>query len=146
MTRATSVRHAALGCALMVAATASGPSLERANDDRTVHDLRRGDCVTNIQPQSRVLVVEIVPCSHPHHIQVLGVIELGLAPYARGALVSRSHQACSEHLRATLPHALEDPKASLAWLEPIRRAWNDGDREITCLLAISDKRSGRYQS
>ena len=100
-----------------------------------VHELRTGDCLAGL-PESGTTSVDAVPCAGPHQVEVFYSFPLPDLPWpGEDAVIETARGECD----GKVPDRLSG--LDVMFLYPQRDAWEQGDREITC-LASSEPAAG----
>ncbi|TDC70343.1 hypothetical protein E1200_05420, partial [Actinomadura sp. GC306] len=96
--------------------------------------LRTGDCFDGFDGDEAKFLVTALPCSQPHDGEVIAKVQLSGDAYPGDEQVAKmADEACylkNDHLQKSR-HAADLEPYNI-W--PIRTTWNDGDRQVVCLM------------
>src|SRR5690606_4355181 len=91
--------------------------------------------------RQRFVTVQGVPCSAPHHAEVLGVFELPAGPYPGDVVVeTRASTGCLDILESYSPTAAGDSSIGIMYFAPDRRTWGR-DRIVVCIAEFEPQRT-----
>lgn len=132
------VHRVAVGCAL-AALLACAPSDEEPDGD--VFALEVGDCFDDPEgPIEQVADVPIVGCEHPHDNEVYAIVELEDGGFPGDTAVAEQAQdGCIERFEAYVGVPYRDSELFATWLFPTEASWQEGDREVVCVLFAQDE-------
>lgn len=102
-----------------------------------VTDIRYGDCLQNLGSNSTNFVSEdipVVPCSEPHVFEVFGVTNSTAATFNATAIDTETNQYCLAAFLSYVGIDFDNSTLGVTTLFPTQSSWDQGDREITCLL------------
>ncbi|SFN14964.1 Septum formation [Actinomadura madurae] len=101
--------------------------------------LKVGDCFTAKTHDSADPLVFPSACDHPHNGEVIAKATLPAGPYPGASkLAEQAGAVCKEHVPDKVKDVIDadfDPRAGV----PGREDWNDGKREVTCMLVYVGK-------
>ncbi|MCF8552695.1 MAG: septum formation family protein [Candidatus Planktophila sp.] len=99
-----------------------------------------GDCIYDLpQGSGTVDILKGVPCSEPHHWQVIHKENSKLTEYSQSALENETEQIC-DAASESLAYSLDDLKlfeyqnVSEEYFLPTSESWENEDRVIDCLI------------
>ncbi len=94
-------------------------------------NLEVGDCL--IEPDGdEFTTVQTIDCAEPHDLEVYAVYETPMTEYLDIEVDAVSQ--CLNEFRAYVGVAYRDSEYEFDWLQPTEEGWDDGDREIRCIL------------
>jgi hypothetical protein len=100
-----------------------------------------GDCFDGLPTVegTGVSTVQGIPCSSPHHFQVVYKGTLSLPSFDESSVHDAASQLCSNAIRnivnnMTLSTATEYQNAESSDLRPTAASWDKGDRAVDCLV------------
>ena len=99
-----------------------------------------GDCIQLPGSAGQVTSVEGVPCDQPHDAQVYAEFDLPDGPFpGQAALDQQSGQGCYDRWQAAVGTVYEDDTVyDFTLFNPSPQGWDDGDREVQCMLVRLD--------
>lgn len=107
----------------------------------SVFALRTKDCFTwshglTGSRGTETSTVEVVPCSTAHDSEAIGSFTLAEDTLpAADDMHTESTKQCVKQLDASVPDPMSLPTGShMEYLYPDRRAWDNGERQVTCFL------------
>ncbi len=106
-----------------------------------VFSLEVGQCLEDPGDRAGIDQVEVVPCDAPHDFEVFALVDLPDGPYpGEDQVVERARDACTGRFAAYV--GVEEATSALAsaFLVPDEDGWEDGDRQVVCLLYEPDQR------
>ncbi|QXJ25095.1 septum formation family protein [Actinomadura graeca] len=96
--------------------------------------LRVGDCFTGFSGSTGDRLVTALPCRRPHDGEVAAKTRLVDGPYpGERETLRQATDACHKRLTWVRKSRHSDD-LELYSLQPDKRAWRDGDREVLCIL------------
>lgn len=115
-----------------------GPSL--APGESFINDLKVGDCVILNDPEATVAEsVKKIDCSEPHEDEVFHIFQADLSQRPSDeALFDYADEVCTPQFEAYVGTAYEDSSLFTWSFIPLQDAWDDGDRQITCMVSPLD--------
>jgi len=106
-----------------------------------VTDLRAGQCLDRPETATAIEEVEVVPCDDPHDLEVFALVELPDGPYPGDSGRSQvAQEACADRFAAYVGVEPSASARSTGFLVPTEQGWDEGDREVVCLLYDPDER------
>lgn len=107
-------------------------------------ELRVGDCVKELD-QGRITQVPVVPCAEPHQGEAVYELFLMGAGYpGEDTVIEDAEDRCAEEIPDPVVEQADD-RFVLFYLYPGEREWEDGDRQVLCLLlSEGDPVSGSF--
>lgn len=124
-----------------VVALAAGALLSVAACSGTsVLDLEVGQCLTDTTSDDQVSSVPVVDCAEPHAGEIYALPQLPDGDFPGEQVISdQADQMCAGQAfqdYVGLPY--QDSDIYYSTLVPSTETWDDGDREIVCILAAQD--------
>jgi hypothetical protein len=122
----------------------SGDESVENNDGITVSvfDIKVGDCYQDPDETEFVTELTLVDCDAPHDNEIYA---FGLYPADDGApfpdeetLDEFTDEYCTEVFEEYVGIAYEDSIYYITYLQPTESSWEDGDREVVCILYDQD--------
>jgi hypothetical protein len=100
-----------------------------------VFDLEVGDCFNDPEDFGEVTDVKMVDCAVPHDNEVFAVFDLpdGDYPGSTGAETS-ADGGCIAEFAAFVGIDYDSTSLDVWYLYPTEDSWNNGDREVVCML------------
>jgi hypothetical protein len=98
-----------------------------------------GDCLNDIDSQDETVSEALgVPCEEPHYYEVY--FETFLEGETRLAIKDQADDYCLENFNIFVGMQWEDSELNYTSLFPTIESYEEGDREITCMLYRDDER------
>jgi len=128
--------------AVLLSNLAGRDSTATAADDGRVPwgDIRGGDCLADIPDEGTVDLVEVAPCTQPHHGEAFATFDLPVGPYPGDeSTKAQAEDGCRARVPADVDvdQSLAD-QLGLFYLYPRRVNWTLGERSVLC-IASSDE-------
>lgn len=96
--------------------------------------LEIGDCF-NDQSSSEITTVPAVPCSDPHDNEAYYAFDIPDATYpGEDSVLAQADTACSTEFPNFVGIAYNDSVLDYSYLYPTESSWEQGDREVLCLV------------
>lgn len=113
---------------------ASGNVTETA-DAADVFDVRVGDCLGDFGDSQQVEDVAVVPCDgeHAQEVYATGQVPDGDLP-GDDDLQAQAVELCTTEFQTYIGLAYEESALDFTWLQPTAESWDQGDRELVCLV------------
>nr|WP_246401681.1 septum formation family protein [Jiangella mangrovi] len=113
---------------------ASGNVTETA-DAADVFDVRVGDCLGDFADSEQVTDVAVVPCTDEHAQEVYATAQVpdGELP-SDDDLQTQAVETCTTEFQTFVGLAYEESALDFTWLQPTAESWDQGDRELVCLV------------
>lgn len=124
-----------------VVALAAGALLSVAACTGTdVLDLEVGQCLTDTASDDQVSSVPVVDCSEPHTGEIFALPQLPDGDFpGEQAISDQADQLCAgQAFQDYVGVPYQDSDIYYSTLVPSTETWDDGDREIVCILAAQD--------
>lgn len=104
-----------------------------------VYSFQIGDCI-QLSDVDLVESVEGLPCADPHDAQVYSEFELTTDAYpGDDAASTAAGEGCYQRFEAAVGVPYQDePDLAFTAFFPTQDSWDQGDREVTCLLVRVD--------
>ena len=99
-------------------------------------DIVKGDCVMQAKPGKSVMSLDITNCARPHSWQVYAVSHLRLNAFSKKDISREAKHICNTSESSIDRNITDKLNADLSVIayEPTATSWNNGNREITCLV------------
>ncbi len=128
-------RHLVLAALLGVLLSSCGPQ------EGAVSALQVGQCLDRPGTSTAIEEVDVVPCEDPHDFEVFALVELPDGSYpGDDGLSDAAQPACTDRFAAYVGVEPSDSVLATGLLVPSEEGWDDGDREVVCLLYEPDER------
>jgi hypothetical protein len=101
-----------------------------------VFDVRVGDCLGDFGDSEQVSDVAVVPCEDEHAQEVYATAQVpdgGDLP-SDDDLQAQAQETCTTQFQAYVGLAYEESALDFTWLQPTAESWDQGDRELVCLV------------
>ncbi|TDE08100.1 septum formation family protein [Jiangella asiatica] len=136
---ATSFAGAAV--VLMGACSEDGPQRDEAGnitesaDDADVFEVRVGDCLGDFGDSAEVSEVALAPCDDEHAQQAYAVSELSDGDFPGDeAFRAEADEVCVAEFETFVGVPYAESELDYTWLQPTEESWEQGDRELVCLV------------
>lgn len=95
-----------------------------------------GDCFDDPQDDaSEIAELPLTDCDDPHDNEVYAVLKLPDGDFPGAAQVMRSAQdGCLDAFESAVGQSYERSALFATWILPTRASWQDGDRDVVCVL------------
>lgn len=117
----------------------SGAITEEGNVD--VFTLKVGDCFST-EETDEVSDVGGIPCSEPHDSEVFALINYDADSSAewpgQEAIDAFSDEGCTAEFEGFIGLPYAESKYYISYLQPTEGSWENGDREVVCLVVGED--------
>lgn len=112
---------------------ASGNVTESAGAD--VFDVRVGDCLGDFGDSEEVTDVSVVPCDQEHGQEIYATAQVpdGELP-GDDDLRAQAEEVCTAEFEAYVGLPYTESELDFTWLQPTAESWDQGDRELVCLV------------
>lgn len=106
-----------------------------------VSSLQPGECFDDPEePSGQVTEVASVDCAEPHDNQVYALFDVEGGDLAGDdEVASLARDGCIERFEDYVGVAYADAELFATWLYPSAGSWEDGDREVICVLFDEDR-------
>ncbi len=103
--------------------------------DADVFSMAVGDCLTDGSTTGQVSEVPVVPCSEPHASELFHSYQIPAATLPAAAeMEAIVAEQCVGNFESFVGLAYEQSTLEVTWMEPTSGSWDDGDRELLCLV------------
>ncbi len=111
----------------------SGNITESAGAD--VFDVRAGDCLGDFGDSEQVTDVSVVPCDQEHAQEIYATAEVpdGELP-SDDDLRAQAEEVCTAEFETYVGLPYAESALDFTWLQPTTESWDQGDRELVCLV------------
>jgi hypothetical protein len=104
--------------------------------DADVFTLQVGDCMSDqAGATGEVTDVPVVPCEEPHDSEIYYAYTVPDADAFPGTFQEHVDAQCLPQFQTFVGLPYEQSALELTWLEPTIESWNEGDRELLCIVA-----------
>ncbi|PZF84371.1 septum formation family protein [Jiangella anatolica] len=112
---------------------ASGNVTESAGAD--VFDVRVGDCLGDFGDTAEVTDVSVVPCDQEHGQEIYATAQVpdGELP-SEEDLRAQAEEVCTAEFESYVGLPYAESALDFTWLQPTTESWDQGDRELVCLV------------
>lgn len=113
----------------------SGNVTETA-DAADVFSVRLGDCLGDFADATQVTDVAVVPCADEHAQEVYATAQVpdGATLPADDDLRAQAEETCTTEFEAYVGLPYAESALDFTWLQPTAESWEQGDRELVCLV------------
>jgi hypothetical protein len=123
------VKSRLLGSLIVVALTVT------ACGSASVFDLSVGDCFDDPAAGGEISSVDAVDCAEPHDNEVYALYDYDGDSYPGvDAMGAAADEGCEARFEDYVGIAYLDSELFYTHLTPTQESWDDGDREIVCVL------------
>lgn len=109
-------------------------------DSFTLQEFEVGQCLDTsgevAETEGEVGHFPVVDCGEPHDAEVYAVVESAEPEFDIDAIEQEADLACYEAFESYVGLAWEDSSLYYSFVYPSSRSWDDGDRQIACLLIV----------
>ena len=116
--------------------------LAGCSGEQSVQALQVGDCfddTTELVELGEVRRVPPVPCEEPHDNEVFHVADYSGDTYSAAQIGDFAADVCFAAFEPYVGRSYESSVLDIRWLEPSEESWDQGDREIVCVLTHMDR-------
>lgn len=107
--------------------------------DVSVYEIRVGDCLDSAELSGELNSVPVVPCGEPHDAEIYDSVMLSGDEFPGEAEVgAQADEYCVGAFESFVGVAYEDSELYASTILPSADSWNDGDREVLCVILDSD--------
>lgn len=118
---------------LVLLLSACGPG------EDSVFTLAPGECFDDPEVSEDIRAIPRVPCAQPHDNEVFATFDLAADSYPGGdALAAEALEGCTERFPEQVTAADGDTELAIGALTPTADGWQDGDREVVCIVSSPD--------
>jgi hypothetical protein len=104
--------------------------------DADVFTLKVGDCLSDqAGATGEVSDVPVVPCDQPHDSEIYFSYLIPDAEAFPGTFQEHVDAQCLPQFQTFVGVAYEASALDMTWLEPTAASWQEGDRELLCIVA-----------
>ncbi len=101
--------------------------------------LEEGDCFDDPEVSTDIRAVPPVACDQPHDNEVFATFDLVGATYPGGeALEDEALAGCTDRFPGQVDARFAEADLVIGVLVPTRDSWEDGDREVVCVVSSPD--------
>ena len=139
---------AALSCSALLALTGcsllgGGDEPERDEEgditeatDADAFAIRVGDCLESMDwGQEGFSTVPVIPCAEPHESEIYAAVDLEDGGYpGDDAVATQADEYCYGEFQGFVGIAWEDSAFDYGYLSPSQESWDQGDREVLCMI------------
>jgi hypothetical protein len=104
----------------------------------SVTDIGIGDCFDD--PDTNVVAtLDLIDCAEPHDNEVFASVLMSDASFpGDNGVAEFAFDACFDPFEAYVGEAYADSSLDYIYLGPTQESWDDGDREVLCILYSAD--------
>jgi Septum formation len=115
----------------------TGELLEAGDVD--VFELRVGDCLSGFADDAQVSTIHAVPCGEEHTDEIYAEVPIpdgdGDGEYpGDDAIVELANTGCYDRFAEFIGLSWEDSELDFGFLAPTEQSWEEGDRQVLCLV------------
>jgi hypothetical protein len=112
-------------------ATTTSPEAE----EQTVFAVEKGDCLASEPSGGEVSEVPTVGCEEPHTSEAFHVATIDAEELPSSAEIEQLvEEECVAEFESFVGMPYEQSALEVIWLEPTQESWEQGDRELVCLV------------
>jgi hypothetical protein len=101
-----------------------------------VFSLEVGQCFQDQSAATEVSDVEVVDCDDAHDNEVYGLFDLPDGDYPGAEAVQEAAVlGCYDRFEGFVGRDYESSRLDFGWLYPTSDSWDNGDREVICMLS-----------
>lgn len=126
--------------------TTTAPSVEESTSttvtsggSQSVFELSVGECYVDLAGGDQVETVEPISCDEPHGIEIMAVFDVDFAEYDVDLLGQAGEEGCLAAFDPYMGVSYAQSWYGLDWLQPSVGSWDQGDREIVCVVFPFDE-------
>jgi hypothetical protein len=101
--------------------------------DESVFDIAVGDCLTDQSTSGEVSDVPVVPCDQPHSSEVFHTYQVPGDDFP-GDFTQITTEQCMPAFQEFVGVPSEQSALQVTTLEPTAETWEQGDRELVCIV------------
>ena len=101
--------------------------------DESVFELAVGDCLTDSATTGVIEDVPVVPCDEPHASEVFHTFDVADGDFP-GDFTADIESGCLPAFEEFVGVAYDQSALEITWLEPTAESWEQGDREVACIV------------
>lgn len=131
----------AIGLAIAISTAERDPSGDVVEGGRiSLDSLAPGDCVNDLEDEGLQSSLPAVACAEPHEGEVYALFDVTMDGGWPGedAISAEADSGCLDRLGSYSPDAQDDDTVTLYYVYPTRSSWQDGDREVICIVYFLD--------
>lgn len=139
---------AALSCTALIALAgcsllggADEPERDEEGDVTAASDadafaLRVGDCLETMDWSAEgFTTVPVIPCAEEHESEIYAAVDLPEGDYpGDDAIATQADEYCYGEFEGFVGTAWEDSDFEYGYLSPSAESWDQGDREVLCMI------------
>ena len=117
--------------------------------DTSAFDVKVGDCINDAEATAaeEVSNVTVVECTEPHDYEAYEALDLPDGEYPGADAVDTSAgETCTAAFDGFAGIAYDDSQLDFTYFAPTSASWDEGDREILCLIVDLDETGELKQS
>jgi hypothetical protein len=100
-----------------------------------VFHLQEGDCLIEFDRGDDISTVQAAPCDEPHTDEVYASVVMPDGPFpGRERVQQFADDACTADFATFIGIPWEESMLDYRSFTPTEQSWNDGDREILCMV------------
>lgn len=104
-------------------------------DSANIFDVELGDCVGDFSDADEVTSVTVVPCADEHGQEVFAITEIADGEFPGDDTFSaQAEKDCVAQFGEFVGVAWDASELDYTWLQPTEESWEQGDRELVCLV------------
>ncbi len=103
-----------------------------------VDDVGIGDCFDD--PDSQIVAsLDLIDCAEPHDNEVFASVNMSGASFpGDDGVADFAFEACFDPFEVYVGESYADSPLDYIYLGPTQESWDDGDREVLCILYSAD--------
>lgn len=104
-------------------------------DSADIFDVELGDCVGDFSDADEVTTITVVPCAEEHGQEVFAISEIDDGEFpGDDTFRARAQEDCVTTFGEFVGVAWDNSELDYTWLQPTEESWEEGDRELVCLV------------
>lgn len=139
--RVAAATFAVAATVLLGACSDDGPqrdedgNVTEAAEDADVFEVRVGDCLGDFDDSGQVTEVSLTPCEDEHGQQAYAATELPDGDFpGEDAFRAEAGEVCVTEFETFVGLPYAESELDYTWLQPTEESWEQGDRELVCLV------------
>lgn len=123
------------GCSLFGGSGNSPAATDSATKTADVFTIKVGDCLNDADVEGEVSEVPTVDCAQPHDSEAFASITMADGDFpGEDAVKTQSQSGCTEKFNSFVGVDYGTSKLDYSYYYPTAQSWEQGDREILCLI------------
>ena len=102
-------------------------------EEHDVFNMRVGMCFQDVTGDT-VADLPVVDCSQAHDNEVYHLFDVSLSSFSEAGIEAEAERECIRAFEDYVNLAYPESRYIAAWLTPTMDSWQQGDREVICIL------------